>query len=752
MNLKRLRIIRDSRIERLVSVTILPSPYAASSKLKPVTFLILLLILLWNSGLQAQTLGYAFSGGGARGFAHIGVLKVLEEEGIRPDFISGSSIGAIIGAMYAMGYSASEIENICMRIDWDDLTRDIHNRKDLYIGQKRWAPYGNITLELSESWVPQLPSSVYVGNKINLELFRIFAPAAQNKEFSQLPIPFACNATNLITGEAVTFTKGSLMQALRASMSIPSLVLPFEIDGNVYIDGGVSQNLPINLVHDLGATQVIAFKVNSSLRDDERLNNLVEILDQTINIGITRNLNELLGKCDLLIEPDLSDYSARDYPLISQIIALGEQAARAALPAIREFKASLNKDHALPASEFNKDLLRYKVDDIHVVGNKYVSAAKVKEYLGLYQKHTYSTPQIFSACQDAWNSQAFNTIYPVLERVADDSYMLKVHVKERDRKLVALNMTYTSEDNLVAGALLGLNNYLLKNSKLLAEVKLGGKNEINLDYVKNFGEEWGAYYRLFPYVNDKTIYNYVDHHKTNSVNSLEWGITTGLGVFAKDLAIAEFFLYSNQTRLYDEISETPTLARTSVISGFGVKGYHESLDHYVFPSKGARILGKFNFSRNLGISDYIYSSFHGKIEKFIPLYHWLSMGLCLNYGSYFNANSGINQETFYFGGADGFMGYSQYEMSASHYQITSLGLSYRPWKRIALNAGVQGLVFADSEIWGEDKDWEYCLTAGIGLVNNFMPVRLSLALNEARELNSFLSIGYDVDIFRFSRR
>ena len=263
--------------------------------------LILLLFIFFLNSLTAEKLGYALSGGGARGFAHIGVLKVLEEEGIHPDYIAGTSIGAIIGALYAMGYSASELEEMCLKLNWNELTRDTHQRKDLYIGQKRWAPYGNAVFELNESWVPQLPSSVFVGNNLNLELFKLTAPASQIQNFNELPIPFICNATDLLTGEAVSFTEGSLLQALRASISIPSLFEPFELNGHYYIDGGVSQNMPIDLLHQMGADKVLGIKVNSTLRDEERINNLLEILDQTINIGITRNLKEHLDECDLLI-------------------------------------------------------------------------------------------------------------------------------------------------------------------------------------------------------------------------------------------------------------------------------------------------------------------------------------------------------------------------------------------------------------------------------------------------------------------
>jgi NTE family protein len=378
------------------------------------TKVLIAVILLFavNGMLSAKKLGYALSGGGARGFAHIGVLKVLEEEGIKPDYIAGSSIGAFIGAFYAMGYSAAEIEQICMGLDWDYLTQDIHFREDLYIGQKRWSPYGNAVFELSDSWIPRLPSSVYVGNRINLALFQLFAAASQVASFDDLPIPFACNATNLLTGEAQNFRNGSLMQALRASMSIPSLVKPFWIEDKVFIDGGVSQNLPGELLHEMGADTVIGLKVNSTLRTNDNLNNLIEVLDQTINIGITRKLNDHLDCIDLLLEPELNSFTARDYRDIAAIIAAGEKSTRENIEAIRAYKKTLTETTETKITspkQFYRALDSFYIVSIPVHGNQFQSKAKVREYTGLHPGKTYTTKEIFEACQKAWNSQAFST-------------------------------------------------------------------------------------------------------------------------------------------------------------------------------------------------------------------------------------------------------------------------------------------------------------------------------------------------------
>ncbi|HPH71413.1 MAG: patatin-like phospholipase family protein [Candidatus Cloacimonetes bacterium] len=715
---------------------------------KPI--ILLLLFFIFNI-LTAEKLGYALSGGGARGFAHIGVLKVLEEEGIYPDYIAGTSIGAVIGALYAMGYSANDLEDMCLTLNWNELISDTQKRKDLYIGQKRWTPYGNVIFDLNESWIPQIPSSVFVANNLNLELFKLTAASSQINNFSDLPVPFICNATDLITGEGVTFTKGSLMQALRASISIPSLFEPFELNGHLYIDGGISQNMPINLLHEMGADKVLGIKVNSTLRKEENLNNFVDILDQTINIGITRNLNEHLDVCDLLIEPDLTNFASTDYQHIQSIIAAGEESARQMIDQIRAFKKelSLSPERII---NFDKHLDNFPVANIFVYGNNTISAAKVREYLGLETGHTYTSEQIKKACINAWNSQSFKTIYPVLEKRNDDKYNLLVYVKEREHKHLAVNLVYNNDEQLMAGLVLSLDNYLLKNSRLLGELKLGGRNEFNLDYVKNFGEQWGAYYRLFPYVTEKTIYNYRDHYKTDSVKSTEWGINSGVGVFAKDLAIAELFIYSSQTNLHSDISQTPFLPKRSVISGFGVKGYHESLDDYSFPTSGARVFGKFNFSRYGEVSDYLYSCFQGRAEFYVPIMNLFSVYSEFNYGSYLNSFQQTNLDPFVISGIDGFMGYSRYEVSAPHYQIISAGISSLISKRFFLDIGIQSLRYSDQNIFENPEDWEYCGYLGFGYKNSILPVKLYVSLNEDKDLHSFLSVGYDFDIFFFSRR
>ncbi|MDY0336311.1 MAG: patatin-like phospholipase family protein [Candidatus Cloacimonadaceae bacterium] len=709
---------------------------------------VLLFVLCSASGI-----GYALSGGGARGFAHIGILKVLEEEGIQPGYISGTSIGAIIGAFYSMGFNAAEIESLALEIKWQEILEERQSRKDLYIGQKRWAPYGNITFELNEYWAPQLPSSVYNVNNVNLKLFELYAAGSVITDFNDLPIPFSCVGTNLVSGQPKVFNRGSIMQAVRASMSIPSILQPFAIDGDIYIDGGISQNLPINVVKDMGASSVVGIKVNSSLRNKETLTNLIEVLDQTINIGITRNLSEDLGDCDLLLEPDLSSFSSTDFEHVAELIAIGENYARSQIMEIRAYAQSQNATSTERLNSFNRKRDHFFVQRINVLGNDRLSAEKIREYLRLESEHTYSTDHILQACLKTWNSQFFRVIYPVLVPLGDDQYELQIHVTEKANKTLTMNNSYNSDVKLTASAILRLNNYLLKNSILLAELQLGGKNELNVDYVKNFGELWGIYYRVFPYVNEKTMYVYDDdHHRTNSVKSLEWGATSGIGLFSPKQGAIEFFTYRSDTYLYRGIAETDVPPRNYQVSGFGVKGLYESVDDYVFPQSGLRFLGKFNFARDEKISDYVYSKFTGKLEAYCPINHSLSLMSSIDIGTFFNSAPSDKFDPYPLGGADAFMAFPKYEISAPHYRILQGGIVLEPKKNIFIHAGIQHLSYDMDELWGNNYDSEHCYYAGIGINTVFVPIKLAAALSGSGRYNTIFSVGYDFDIFRYSRK
>lgn len=709
--------------------------------------MLLLLIGFGRLGAAAK-LGYALSGGGARGFAHIGVLKVLEEYGIQPDYICGTSMGAVIGALYAQGYDAQAIQDLLLKVKWQDAMDDSFKRKELHIGQKRWAPYGVGSFGVDEQARIKLPSSVWVANRLNLALARLFAGSGTDEDFTRFPIPFSCVATDLLTGEKVVFTRGNLMQAVRASLSVPSILEPFELDGHLYIDGGVSQNLPATETKDMGADFVIGIKANSPLRPKEELKHFVTVFDQTLNISMINNLNRSLDSCDLLIEPALEGFSAMDYDRALEIIDAAEAHARAHLAEIMEFynlnglelkrKHSPRKATSLPLSS------------IVINGNQHLSNAKIREFLGLEIGRQYTASQLVNACYKAWNFQLFHTIYPIIE-ATDDGYLLTVYVKEKERSQLSVLLSYTSEEGVQAGGVFKMQNILLKNSSLMAGLSLGGKNEYNIDYVKNFGELWGAYFRIFQYLSSQKRYYYnEDFSKAASIRAREIGITAGLGIFASKYIVAETFLYSSRTRMLQDISTVADIDSLYLVSGAGLKLYHESLDDYYFPLSGLRSSLKLNLARSGSISDYIYSKVQGSAELYSPISDRTSLKLRLDMGSWFDKKH-FNIDPFYLGGSSGYKGYHKYQVSAPVYKMIDIGLTSRVWKNYFVFTGAQGLSIDDIDTW-TDSEIVWCgyLDAGINTI--FGPLRASFGIREGGKSNFYLNFGYDLDIFHFSRK
>jgi predicted acylesterase/phospholipase RssA len=714
--------------------------------------IILFLVLLTTiSCVSAVKVGYAFSGGGARGFAHIGMLKVLEENGVHPDYISGTSIGALVGGLYAMGYNATEMESLFINTNWKNIYNDNWNRNELYIGQKRWAPYGNAFFRLDDKWRMQLPQSVIVGNRINLELFRIFSRASSVQDFKELPIPFTCVATDLVSGKLRVFDSGSLMQGIRASMSIPSVLQPFPLDNTLYIDGGISQNLPGKQVMEMGADCIVGFKVNSQLRSADQLQGIIHVLDQTVNIGITSKVEDELACCSYIFEPNLDQYSASNFNNIKGIIKAGEDYSRAHIDEIKALAQFINsnenyKPTRLPA------LNKVSFTKIAIEGNKNISSAKVREYLGMELNHKYTTKQIIDNMHKAWNSQLFDIIYPVLEPDNND-YAMNVFVKERERKYLAMNFSYDRDDEFVAGAVLSLQNYLMSNSQLFAELKLAGKHELNIDFVKNFGEDFGIYYRLFPYINEKMIYFYnANHDKTTSARSMEYGLTSGIGLYARKSLVLEGYGFSYGAKLYRDIAVDDFSEKTESISGIGFKAYHESLDEYIYPKTGMRAFLKTSFSKKGILSDETVNKLIFDCKIYRPISDKFSTLLGIQYGSHFKDNTQSSFDPFYLGGLDCFAGFPHYEKSAPYYKLAQAGFVYNPVHSFFVTQKIQVLNYANNDIWSAEKGFILGGVLELGYMTYLGPIKVAGAFSEDNRVQYYLEIGYTNDIFHFSRR
>jgi len=247
-------------------------------------------------------IGLALSGGAVRGAAHVGVLRVLHRNGIRPDFVAGSSAGAVVGSAYAAGVEPDQLEEIAEELDWSSWARP--------------------TLRLKMSLFDSQPTGRFLRDRIGLTTFE------------ELEIPFAAVCCDVSTGEVVALTSGDLVQAVRASSAIPGLFPPQERDGRLLVDGGIVDDLPVDVVREMGAEFVIAVDLLPPSKEPRRPENLFEIWQQSLHCMIINNHPDP-SEIDCLIVPEVGHLSFSNFERADELLDLGEAAAEAAMPALR---------------------------------------------------------------------------------------------------------------------------------------------------------------------------------------------------------------------------------------------------------------------------------------------------------------------------------------------------------------------------------------------------------------------------------
>ena len=280
---------------------------------------------------QRPRIGLVLSGGGARGAAHIGVLKVLDDLGIRVDAVVGTSMGAVVGGLYASGLSGRQIEELMTSVNWPEAFRDRPARAELNFRRKAEDQNFLVRLPLGlRSGDFLLPKALIQGQKLNQLLRRMTLPVARLQNFDQLPIPFRALATDLETGAAVLLGDGDLAQAMRASMSAPGVFAPVEVNGRLLVDGGLSANLPIDAARSLGVDVLIVVDVGFPLQSRGDLQSVATITNQMLAILVRHNSDEQRAKLtprDVVIDPALGQASSFDFSALARLVQLGQDAA-----------------------------------------------------------------------------------------------------------------------------------------------------------------------------------------------------------------------------------------------------------------------------------------------------------------------------------------------------------------------------------------------------------------------------------------
>jgi NTE family protein len=376
-------------------------------------------------------IGLVLSGGGARGLAQIGVLKVLEREKIPIDCIAGTSMGGILGGLYAAGYSAEELEKIADTTDWNDLLTDTPPRLSLFLSQRE-EKEGSLFQFRLNGLKPYIPSALTSGQKLT-NLFTNLAMRADltsqwfkkpYSSFDNLQIPFRAVTTDLVTGQMVVLNSGDLATALRATMTIPLAFSPVEIGDKLLVDGGLVEPIPVQVAKDMGADVVIAVNTVSTLLPADKIDNPFDVANQATSIMSLSVLQEELKQADLVITPDLTGFSSMDFGDASELIKRGEEAAENSIPQIERTISRAKLRYV------NNDPPEFKICDIKVEGNNAVPTDSILRLTQIRHEETVNSNLIKSDLESIYACGLFSDVYAVLLKTEPEEYSLIYHVTE----------------------------------------------------------------------------------------------------------------------------------------------------------------------------------------------------------------------------------------------------------------------------------------------------------------------------------
>jgi NTE family protein len=428
-------------------------------------------------------IGLVLSGGGARGLAQIGVLKVLEREKIPIDCIAGTSMGGILGGLYAAGYSAEELEKIAKETDWNDLLTDTPPRLSLFLSQRE-EKEGSLFQFRLNGLKPYIPSALTSGQKLtnlftNLAMRADFTSQWFKKPYSSfdnLQIPFRAVTTDLVTGQMVVLSSGDLALALRATMTIPLAFSPVEMGDKLLVDGGLIEPIPVQVAKDMGADVVIAVNTVSTLLPADKINNPFDVANQATSIMSLPILEEELRQADLVITPDLSGFSSMDFGKASELITRGEDAAENSIPEIERTISKAKSQYV------NNDPPEFKICDIKVEGNNKIPTDSILKFNQIRPEETVNSDQIKSGLESIYAYGFFNDVCATLLKTEPEEYSLTYHVSENPvlRKVNFEGNTIYSDSTLLER--MSLNFPRMINHKLLQQ---------NLDSVIVFYHQEG---------------------------------------------------------------------------------------------------------------------------------------------------------------------------------------------------------------------------------------------------------------------
>lgn len=548
-----------------------------------------------HSQEQRKKVGVVLSGGGAKGMAHIKALKVIEEAGIPIDYIAGTSMGAIVGGLYAIGYTPEQLDSMVRKQDWTFLLSDRIKRSSMSLADRERTEKYVISIPFTKTPKEAASGGIMKGQNLANLFSDLTMGYHDSIDFNKLPVPFACVAANAVNGDQIVFHDGILSTAMRASMAIPGAFTPVRKDSMVLVDGGIVNNYPADVVKAMGADIVIGVDVQNALKTADKLNSVPDILGQIVDLTCQSNHEKNVDLTDTYIRVNVDGYSSASFTptAIDSLMHRGEEAARAQWDSLLALKKKIGitddykpKQHG-PYSSLSNVRTIY-VTDISFSGVEVNDKKWLMKKCNLKENSEISTQQIEQALYQLRGSQSYSSASYTLTDTPE-GYHLNFLLQEKYEKRINLGIRFDSEEiaSLLLNATADLKTHI--PSRLSLTGRLGKRYAARIDYTlepmqqRNFNFSY-----MFQY-NDINIYEKGDraYNTTYKYHFAEFGFSD---VWYKNFRFGlglrfEYYKYK------DFLFKKPEFAGLSVESehflSYFAQVQYNTYDKGYFPSKGS---------------------------------------------------------------------------------------------------------------------------------------------------------------------
>ncbi|MEM8928421.1 MAG: patatin-like phospholipase family protein [Bacteroidota bacterium] len=454
--------------------------------LKKISILLIVSITQVLLSQKEPKIGLVLSGGGAKGLAHIGALKIIDSLGIQIDYIGGTSMGAIVGGLYAAGYSGKELDSVFKSVDLSELIQDNVPRSAKTFYEKDDSERYALSLPF-ENFKVSFPEGISGGQNIYNEFVRLLFHVKDIKDFNKLPIPFLCIATNIETGKAVLLDNGYLPEAIIASGTLPSLFEPSEVDGQILIDGGVVNNYPLDEIKAKGADIVIGVDVQDALAKRDDLSSATEILVQINNYRTVNDMVDKIKETDIYIKPDIREFSVVDFERRDEIIESGSVGARKQIDALKKITTrSKSKNQTVPKNGVDS----LTINRLILTGNDNYTRAYIKGKLrfGLGDKIPFEKLR-----QGMGNLSATGNFKAIRYKLVSNGLGTDLVLNLRENpNTMYIKMGAHYDDLLKSAALINLTkkNLIFRDDVASFDLILGDYVRYNFQYYLDKGFYW----------------------------------------------------------------------------------------------------------------------------------------------------------------------------------------------------------------------------------------------------------------------